>query len=155
MCNSNNEKWKKKNNGRNRTANSRKYQNALRNGKLQVLGNKVGTIKHADMKEKLRKEYLRRSRKLLKTKLCSRNPVKCINTWAAPLVRYSGTFLKLIREELKQMEPSTRKLMTMHKVLHPRDDIDRLYVSRKEGGRRLASIEVYVSASIQGFENNI
>ena len=32
-----------------------------------------------------------------------------------------------------------RKLMTMHKALHPRDD--RLYVSRKEGGRGLASIE--------------
>ena len=25
--------------------------------------------------------------------------------------------------------------MTMHKALHPRDDIDRLYVSRKEGER--------------------
>ena len=32
----------------------------------------------------------------------------------------------------------TRKLMTMHKALYP---VDRLYVSRKEGGRRLASIE--------------
>ena len=31
--------------------------------------------------------------------------------------------------------------MTMHKALHPRDDVDRLYVSRKEGGRGLASIE--------------
>ena len=30
--------------------------------------------------------------------------------------------------------------MTMHKALHPRDDVDRLYVSRKEGGRGLASI---------------
>ena len=29
----------------------------------------------------------------------------------------------------------------MHKALHPRDDVDRLYVSRKEGGRGLASIE--------------
>ena len=27
--------------------------------------------------------------------------------------------------------------MTMHKALHPRDDVDRLYVSRKEGGRGL------------------
>ena len=31
--------------------------------------------------------------------------------------------------------------MTMHKALHPRDDIDRLLVSRKEGGRGYASIE--------------
>ena len=32
--------------------------------------------------------------------------------------------------------------MTMHKALHPRDNMDRLlYVSRKEEGRGLASIE--------------
>ena len=45
--------------------------------------------------------------------------------------------------------------MTMHKVLHPRDDVDRLYVSRKEGGRRLASIKDSVDASIQRLEGYI
>ena len=39
--------------------------------------------------------------------------------------------------------------MTMHKALHPRDDVDRLYVSRKEGGKGLASIEYNVDASIR------
>ena len=29
----------------------------------------------------------------------------------------------------------------MHKALHPRDDKNRLYVSRKEGGKGLANIE--------------
>ena len=43
--------------------------------------------------------------------------------------------------------------MTMHKALHPRDDVDRLYVSRKEGGRGLTSIEDSVDASIQRFED--
>ena len=38
--------------------------------------------------------------------------------------------------------------MTMHKVLHPRDDVNRLYVSRREGGRGLASIEDSVDTSI-------
>ena len=37
----------------------------------------------------------------------------------------------------------------MHKSLHPRDVIDRLYVSRKDGGRGLVSIENSVDASIQ------
>ena len=45
--------------------------------------------------------------------------------------------------------------MTMHKALHPRDDVDRLYVSRKEGGRGLASIEDSVDASIQRLIDNI
>ena len=43
----------------------------------------------------------------------------------------------------------------MDKALHPRDTFDSLYVSRKEGGRRLASIEDSVDASIQRFEDYI
>ena len=42
--------------------------------------------------------------------------------------------------------------MTMHKALHPRD---RLYISRKEGGRGLTSIEDSVDASIQRLEDYI
>ena len=42
--------------------------------------------------------------------------------------------------------------MTMPKALHPRDDIDRLYVSIKEEGRRLTSS---VDASIQRLEDYI
>ena len=45
--------------------------------------------------------------------------------------------------------------MTMHKALHPRDDVDRLYVSRKEWGRGLASTEDSVDASIQRLEEYI
>ena len=99
------------------------------------------TIKQVQMKDTIRKEYLRRTQKLLEKKLSRRNLIKGINTWAVPLVRYSGPFLKWTREELKQMDQRTRKLMTMHKTIHPRDDVDRLFVSRKEGGRGLASIE--------------
>ena len=113
------------------------------------------SIKQAEMKEKIQKEYLRRTRKLLETKLNSSNLIKGINTWAVPLVRYSGPFLKLTREELKQMDQRTRKLMTMHKALHTRDDIDRLYVSRKEGGKGLASTEDSVEASIQRLKDYI
>ena len=53
------------------------------------------------------------------------------------------------------MDQRTKKLMTMHKALHPRNDIDRLYVSRKEGGRGLASIEDRVDALIQRLEDYI
>ena len=113
------------------------------------------TIKQVQMKDKIRKEYGRRTRKLLKTKLSSRNLIKGINTWAVPLVRYSGPFLKWTRDELKQMDQRTRKLMIMHKALHPRDDVDRLYVFRKERGKGLASIEDSVDASIQRFEDYI
>ena len=45
MCYTPNEKWKKTNNGRNRTRKSRKNKNAWRKGKLQVLGN-IGSGHH-------------------------------------------------------------------------------------------------------------
>ena len=45
--------------------------------------------------------------------------------------------------------------MTMHKALDARDDVDRLYVSRKEEGRGLASIESSADASILQAEDNI
>ena len=132
--------------------------------KIRMLGEKktykylsileADTIKQVEMKNKIKKEYLR-TRKILETKLSSRNLFKGINTWAISRVRYSGPFLKWTREELKQMDQITRKLMTMHKALHPRDDIDRLYVSRKEGGRGLVSTGDSVDASIQRLEDYI
>ena len=100
----------------------------------KYLGNlEADTIKQAEMKEKIQKKYLRRNRKLFEIELTSRNLIKGINTRAVPLVRYSGPFLKWTIDELKQMNHRTRKLMTMHNPLHPRDDVDRLYTSRKEG----------------------
>ena len=113
------------------------------------------TIQQVEMKDKIKKEYLRRTRKLLETKLSCRNLIKGINTWAIPLIRYSGPFVKWNREELKQMDQRTRKLMTMHKALHPRDVVDRLFVSRKEGGRGLASIEDCVDVPTQRLEDSI
>ena len=43
----------------------------------------------------------------------------------------------------------------MHKALPYRDDVDSLYVSRKEGGRGLASIEDSLDVSIQRLEDYI
>ena len=133
--------------------------------KIRTLGEKetykhlwipeADTIKQEEVKEKNKKEYFRRTRKLLETKLHSRNLIKGINTWAVPLVRYSGLFPKWAREGRKEMNQRTRKLMAMHKALHPRDDVDRFYVSRKEGERRLAGIEDSVHASIQQLEDYI
>ena len=95
------------------------------------------------MKEKISKAYPRRARKLLETKLYRRKLVKGINAWAVLLVRNSGPFLKWTREELKYMDQRTR------------NDVDRLYESRREGGRRLASIEESVDTSILRLEDYI
>ena len=45
--------------------------------------------------------------------------------------------------------------MNIHKALHPRDDVDRLYVSRRNVGRGFASIEDSIDTSIQRIEDYI
>ena len=129
----------------------------LSQDKIRTLGEKetykylgildADAIKQVEIKDKIMKEYLR-TRKLLETKLSGRKLIKGINTWAVSLVRYSGPFVKWTREEINQMDQRTRKLMTVHKALHHREDVDRRYVSRKEGGRGLASVEDSVDSSI-------
>ena len=44
------------------------------------------------MKEVITKEYKRRVRKVLETKLNGGNIIKAINTWAIPVLRYSAPF---------------------------------------------------------------
>ena len=39
------------------------------------------------------------------------------------------------------MDKKARKLMIINRALHPRADVGRLYVSRREGGRKRVSIE--------------
>ena len=51
-------------------------------------------ILEADTKTRFKKEYLRRTRKLLEIKLYNRNLINGINTWAVPLAKYSRPFLK-------------------------------------------------------------
>ena len=77
--------------------NQEKNQIIQRKGKSKILKIlKVDTIKQAEMKEKKKKEYLRRTRKLLETKLYSRNLIKEIDTWAASLpCKILGTILKV------------------------------------------------------------
>ena len=53
------------------------------------------TIKQVEMKEKFKKLYLRRTKKLLETKLYCGNLIKGINTWAAPPCKILGTILKV------------------------------------------------------------
>ena len=53
------------------------------------------------------------------------------------------------------MDKRTIKLMTMHKGLHPKDDVARLYVSRKKEGIGIANMEDSVDTSIRRFEDDI
>ena len=45
------------------------------------------------------------------------------------------------QEELQKLDRKTRKLLTIHGQHHPKADVDRLYVPRKQGGRGLMQLE--------------
>ena len=122
-----------------------------RKGNLQLFGDhRTGGDKGKFLK------YLWRNRKLHATKLYNKNIIKGINIGAVTPVRYSGPFLHWTRgEELKQMDQRTRKTMTMHETLHPRDDIDRRYVSRKERGEDLPALKTSLTYVIQRLEDFI
>ena len=98
-------------------------------------------IKHEQMKDKIMNEYVNRLKKLLKSKLNSGNLFQAINTWAVSLYRYGAGIVDWTKEEMKQIDRRTRKLITMHQGMHPRSDVDRIYVERERGGRGLMSIE--------------
>ena len=50
------------------------------------------------------------------------------------------------------IDRKTRKLFTIYGALHPKSDVDRLYIPRKEGGRGLKSIEDCAELAIRGLE---
>ena len=91
------------------------------------------------LEEKLKlnvwKEYITRLRKILKSKLNGGNLVRGVNTWVVSLLRYSAAFVSWRKSELQAIDRKTRKLFTIYGALHPKSDVDRLYIPRKEGGR--------------------
>ena len=112
-------------------------------------------IRYTQMKEKVKTEYLRRVRKVLETKLNGGNIIKGINTWVVSLLRYSAAFIDRNCRELTQLVQRTRKLMTMHNALHPKKNVDRLYIPRKEGDRKLQGVEEAVKLTKLGLENYV
>ena len=95
-------------------------------------------FKHQQMKDLLSMEYKCWVRKLLCTRLFSRNLITAINVLAVSLMRYSSGIVKWSQEEL--LDDSTRKLITMHGSFLVSSDVDRLYIPTRHGGRGLISV---------------
>ena len=66
-------------------------------------------------------------------------------------MRYNTGILKWNTDKLKSLDRRNRKIMTMHGALHPKSDIDRVYLSREMGGRRLINCE----GSVRVKKNNL
>ena len=88
---------------------------------------------------------------ILKSKLNGKNKVAAINVWEVAVFRYGAEIIQWKESELKDVDRKSRKTMTMYGALHPKSNIDRLYITRKEGGRGLMSVE----GCVRGEENSL
>ena len=110
-------------------------------------------IKQQEMKEKIKNEYKTRLKAILKSKLNSGNTVKAINTWAVPVIRYSAGIVDRKNSELRNMDRKTKKVLNMYQALHPRSNVDKLYLPCSEGGKGLLSLEECVNAEKSSLDN--
>ena len=123
----------------------------LKNGYKYLGILEYNKIKESKMKENFRREYLRRTKLIMKSRLNGRNKIIAINTWAVSLMRYGAGIVKWTKSEPDEIDRKTRKVMTLNKELHPRSYADRLYVSRMEGGKRLIGCKMCVKAEENSF----
>ena len=79
------------------------------------------------MKSNVLKEYIRRLRKILKSRLNGGNLVRGVNTWAVSLLRYSAAFVSWRKSGLQAVDRKTRKLFTIYGALQPISDADIIY----------------------------
>ena len=97
-------------------------------------------------KERVVKEYYRRIRKIWGSELYSKNKVTAHNTFAVPVLVPTFGILDWTKKEVEDIDIKTRKILTQGGSFHRNSSVDRLYSSRKEGGRGLSSVaDIFIS----------
>ena len=100
----------------------------------------LDSIKHEDIKAKVKRNVKGKMRKLLETELNARNLFQAINESILPLITYSFGVVHWNENELKGLDVQIRKMLNMYRVHELLSDVDRLYLPRETGGRGLLSI---------------
>ena len=80
-------------------------------------------------------------KKILKSKLNSRNVITAINSRAVFIIRYTAGIVGWKNDELQTLDLKTRKVLITYSMFHSKGDVDRLYLQRSEVGRGLMSTE--------------
>ena len=80
----------------------------------------------SDVKGKLKAEYFRRVRLLVRFKLYGGNVIKGMNSWAVSVIRYTAEIIDWAKGKLKAIDVRTRKMMTTTGMFHQKGNVDRL-----------------------------
>ena len=78
--------------------------------------------------------------------------IQLVSTWVVSLLRYSTALISWRKCALEAIDRKTRTLFTIYGGLHPKSDVDRLYIPRKVGGRSLIAIEDCEELAVRGLE---
>ena len=90
------------------------------------------SIQHATMKQKLKKEFVRKTQLILKTESNSKNRIIAIKILTIPVITYSFNIIDWNLIEVKRLDIKVRKMMTTLSMHHPKADIHHLYLPRGE-----------------------
>ena len=120
----------------------------------------LGILQNMENKERMVKDkasatYRKRLRQVLKSRLNGRNKIDAINTYALPVITYTAGIINWSQNELAELDRKTRKTLTMYGGLHPRADVHRLYIPRKNGGRGLREVAASVTFQCAGLQEYI
>ena len=92
-------------------------------------------------KQRIIKEYKRRVNKIWKLELNAINKSIAHNIFAVPIITPTIGILNWTKQEIKNLDTATRKLLTMNGSFHQFSDTNRLYAKCKDGGRGIKNIE--------------
>ena len=112
-------------------------------------------IQHHKMKVKIRKEYQKRIKLVLKLELNAGNKIAAINTLAVPVILYSYGVIDWKLDEIQDLDRMTRKQLCMNWMLAKKAHVDRIYPPCQEGGRSLMNLEKEYKAIMIGLQTYI
>ena len=112
-------------------------------------------VKHEEIKDQIKKEYIRSVRNILKSKLNEVNIISAISSRAVSIVRYGVGIISWTKIELEELDRRTRKLIAMYVAHHLKADVDKLYLQRFEGGRGLLGLEDCVQVEVHSLEKHL
>ena len=90
-------------------------------------------------KEKVKQEYLRMVKLVVRSKSCGRNLIRVINAWPIDVLKYSAAILDWSDQELRVIDVKMKKRLMMFGAFHKKGSAVRLYIKRKDGGMGLIS----------------
>lgn len=79
----------------------------------------IDGIQRGVTKERLKKEFVKWTKQMYKSKLSGCNKFTGYNQYAVPIIQYSAGIMEWFMDEIQEIDCKSRKIMNMYKASHP------------------------------------